>query len=133
MRASERRSRSPSTTSAICDSRIGTPILRATMMRPKSFGVPMRPSTRTIASALRLATEPTGTATLALLSALTTWSTVSPSAVRRAASTRTWIWRVTVPPSATRPTPFTRSRPFCTTCSASVVSARALSVSPTSA
>ena len=45
-------------------------------------------------------------------------STERPNAVSFAGSTRTWICLVTLPPRSTRPTPFTRSKPFCTTCSA---------------
>ncbi len=108
------------------------PLRRATMMLSNCLGSDRRPSTRTIASAVAFEIVPTGTATLALRSACTTVSTVRPKAVSLAGSTRTWICRVTVPPSATRPTPFTRSKPFCTICSAASVSSRCVLLVPTS-
>ncbi len=77
-RVSERRSASPSMTSATCSSRIGTPARRAMMIRLNSPGEDSRPSTRTIASEVRFEMVPTGTLTLAVRSAETTWSTVSP-------------------------------------------------------
>ena len=132
-RDSDCRSRSASTTVATCDSRIGTPILRATMMRSNCSGDVSRPSTRMIDSDVSLWIVPTGTDTLAVRSACTTVSTESPNAVSLAGSTRTWICRVTLPPRSTRPTPLTRSKPFCTTCSASSVSSRGVLSLPISA
>ena len=103
------------------------------MILPKSWGELMRPSTRTMDSVNSLDMVPTGKLTLAARKALTTWSTLRPMAVSRTGSMRTWICRVTEPLSATRPTPRTRSKPFCTTCSAKVVSSRGVSLSASKA
>jgi hypothetical protein len=100
----------PSSTVAICPSRMICPSRSATTSRAKSAGVSSRPLSRMARSSSAPLSRPTGAARFCASSAWTTWATLIPAACMSAGRTCTVSSRSSPPTTVTCATPGTVRR-----------------------
>ena len=105
MKASERRSSTPSLTSATSARRIGTPPRETTAIDSNPSTCFGRPATRIGCSTEPWSTRPTGTLTFSAARPFISSSTPIPSACSRSGRTSTLTSRVVGPTTSSRPTP----------------------------